>query len=258
MYPDLVLDGPVPIHEQITTWMRDNIRSSRWDSGYKLKAESDLASELGVSRGTVRKAIETLIEETLLQRIHGKGTFVRETPFFEQQATGRLAGFSSDLLARGIPFTTEVPFCEVTNPSREIAHLLRLQPTDQIFHMRRIRRIGRHANILIENHIVYDYCVGIETCDFSRNQFYITLENEFNIVFDWARRTYKAQKACQEVADCLDIPVGSPVMYLEELYHNTHGTPIEFTRAWFNGDLFHITTLIKREDEKRDTPGFYR
>ena len=51
---------------------------------------------------------------------------------------------------------------------------------------------------------------------------------------------------------------GAPVMYLEELYHIFHDTPAEYTRAWFNGEQFHITTLIRREDEKRDSPGFYR
>lgn len=47
-------------------------------------------------------------------------------------------------------------------------------------------------------------------------------------------------------------------MYLEELYHLGEDSPVELTRAWINAEVFHITTLIKREDDKKDKPGIYR
>ncbi|NOZ00134.1 MAG: GntR family transcriptional regulator, partial [Chloroflexi bacterium] len=57
--------SPVPINEQIAQWMRQNILSGKWPRNQKLQSESDLAANLKVSRGTIRKAIETLIDERL-------------------------------------------------------------------------------------------------------------------------------------------------------------------------------------------------
>ena len=70
-YPALDRTGPTPIHAQIKHWMEEQIRSGVWPARFKLKAEVDLARDLDVSRGTVRKAISDLIAEGLLTQTHG-------------------------------------------------------------------------------------------------------------------------------------------------------------------------------------------
>jgi len=250
--------GPVPINQQISDWMRQNILSGNWQENQKLKSETDLSQELNVSRGTIRKAIESLIDEGLLVRIHGKGTFVKTNVLFEQRPNGRLAGFSRDLINRGIPFSTKVLLKEVISPSEKIRRLLTLDEGEPIFHMKRLRKVHQKPVLFIENHIIHRLCKGVEDYDFSHIQFYTTLEDEFNIPFDWARRTYKATIADEYLSKILQIPQGAPLMYLEELYHIVGDVPAEYTRAWINADIFHITTRIKREDERKDISRIYR
>lgn len=258
MLPDPDFKGPVPINAQITDWIKNNIISGAWPENHQLKSETDLAKELSVSRGTIRKAIESLLHEGLLIRVHGKGTFVKTNLVFEQHPDWRLVGFSRDLISRGIPFSTEVLLNEIVVPPPEIARLLSLGQNDTIFHMRRLRKVHQKPVLMIENHVVYNFCSGIEKIDFSKSQLYTTLEEIFGFDLDWARRTYKAQTADKDIATTLTIGVGAPIMYLEELYHLVGDIPIEYTKAWINAEIFHITTTIKREDEKRDTPGIYR
>jgi len=250
--------GPTPINEQISQWMRQNILSGAWPENYKLKSETDFSRELNVSRGTIRKAIESLIEEGLLIRAHGKGTFVKTNILFEQIPNGMVAGFSRDLINRGIPYSTEVLMQEIIPPPEKIARLLAIKTSDLIFHMKRLRKVHQKPIMIIENHIIYKRCKGLEKTDFSTTQLYNTLETKFGFDFDWARRTYKATIADEPLAKMLEIEQGSPVMYLEELYHLTGDIPAEFTRAWINADVFHITTRIKREDEKKDPARIYR
>ena len=245
-------NNPLPVFEQIASWMRKNIHSGIWQNEYKLASETDLAEELKVSRGTIRKAIESLISEKLLVRIHGKGTYVRAAVHLEQQPTWRLAGFTTDLISRGIPFSTEVLLSEIVRPSGEIQKALNLAPSDKIFHMHRLRKINGQPVLLIENHIVYNYCQGIEKIDFSQQQLYKTLEEDFQIAFEWAYRTYRSTSANAYIAKNLRLKQFAPLMYLEELYHNHKDTPIEYTRAWFDAQVFYIKTVIKREDEKSD------
>lgn len=255
MTAEIDFSGPVPINEQIAELMRDNIFSGEWPKDYKLKSETDLSELYNVSRGTIRKAIEILIDEGLLVRIHGRGTFVKTNILLEQSPNGRIAGFSRDLLLRGIPFSTDIQLAEVIHPPPHIAKILLLKPDEYIFHLKRLRKILHRPVLVIENHLNYQLCEGVEKINFSKEQLYTTLESKFGIQFDWARRTYKAQIADENLAKILNIRVGSPVMYLEELYHVVGDVPVEFTKAWANADIFHITTRINRRDEKRDGYG---
>ena len=250
MPPEINRQSSVPIYQQIMNWMREKIQSGDWAKDHQLISEIDLAELLQVSRGTVRKAIEGLISERLLVRVHGKGTFVRKNILLEQNPDWRLAGFSRDLISRDIPYSTQVLKKEIIPPAIDIRELLNISVHDKIFHMLRLRIIDNQPVLIIENHIVYAYCEGVETVDFSIRQLYTTLEEDFNMPFDWGRRTFKSKLADPTIAKHLEIPQNSPVMYLEELYHNHENTPLEYTRAWFNAQVFHIRAIVKREQEK--------
>lgn len=257
MSPKIDRDSPTPIFVQITNWMRQKILLGEWEDNHKLSAETDLADELNVSRGTIRKATQNLIDQNLLVRIHGKGTFVRSQLLLEQRPNWRLAGFSRDLISRGIPFSTEVITSEVVHPDLDVRELLQLQPEDLIFHMLRLRKIDDQPVLLIENHLRYEDCEGVENIDFSKQQLYVTLEGEFRIQFDWSRRTFKAVNSSENVSAFLRLPVNSPLMYLEELYHNIKSIPVEYTRAWFDARVFHIKSIIHREYEKQEQSSIY-
>ena len=107
---------------------------------FKLKAEVDLARDLDVSRGTVRKAISDLIAEGLLTQTHGRGTFV--TPHVvEQPLADRLVTFSEDLISKGIAYETQVLEQEVTAAKGRIAALLNVAPGERVFYLKRVRRV---------------------------------------------------------------------------------------------------------------------
>lgn len=256
MKPKLNRNSPTPIFEQIANWMRNKIQSGEWQDDQQIPSEMALCSHLDVSRGTIRKAIEVLISDRFLVRIHGKGTFVKNKILLEQKPTWRLAGFSRDLISRGIPYSTKVLRTDIIQPSEEVRKNLQLSPSKMIFNMQRLRKIDEQPVLLIENHIVYDYCQGVEEINFEENQLYVTLENKFNIPFDWANRTYRSILADPKIASLLNLPKNAPLMYLEELYHDTKSTPVEYTRAWFDAQVFYITATINREDEKRELNAF--
>src|SRR5262245_30964786 len=129
---------PQPIYVQIREWMRQQITSGLWPEHYKLKSELELVAELGVNRGTVRKAIAQLIAEGLLVTIHGRGTFV-VSRMLEQPLAEDLIAFSEDLIRKGIPFETRV-LEQTTEPaSPRVAGLLRVPLDSMIFVLHRVR-----------------------------------------------------------------------------------------------------------------------
>src|SRR5690606_34194261 len=133
--------SPVPIFQQIIQWMRQEIATGTWPEHYQLKSEIDLARDLEVNRGTLRNAIESLVEEGLLIRIHGKGTFVASRTL-EQPLAESLTTFSESLISQNIPFKTQVIEQRVIEPSQLVTSMLSLETGDEVFFLKRVRFVN--------------------------------------------------------------------------------------------------------------------
>ena len=238
-------DLPTPIYQQIQEWLRSQIRSGRWPEHYKVSAEIDLASQLGVSRGTVRKAISDLIDEGLLVQVHGRGTFVA-SGHLEQPLAEHLIALSEDLIKKHIPFETRVLVQSVIHPNQRVASLLSIPDSSEVLYLKRLRMVGGAPLIIINNHVVLSRCPGIERVDFTRYRLFQALEELFGLQLDWGRRTFEARAAGDENAELLGISPCDPVMYLEQVVYLQDGTPIELSDDWLRGDRFRLSATVSR------------
>ncbi|MCZ7567388.1 MAG: GntR family transcriptional regulator [Ardenticatenaceae bacterium] len=247
--------GPVPIYQQIKEWIYQQIVQGHWPEHYKLPAEVDLAIQLGVSRGTVRKAIADLIAEGMLVSIHGRGTFVASTSTLEQSLAQHLVTFSEELMSRGISFETTVLERGVIRPPERIASLLALSPDGTVFSVKRVRSVAQTPLILLHNYVVYDRCRGIEFVDFTRYRLFEVLEKQCGLKLDWGRRTFQAQVAGSEVQRILNLDECAPVVYLEQLVYLSDGSPIELSDVWVRGDRFRLSATVQRDELGKGSAG---
>lgn len=241
-------EDPTPIYQQIKDWMRQQVKHGGWPEHYKLKAETDLAVDWGVSRGTMRKAIMDLIEEGLFTRIHGRGTFVASTTL-EQPLAERFVTFSEDLMERGIGFETRVIEQSIIKPAENVTSLLDLQPGDEVFFLKRVRSIGGERLVILENYLPYARCRGIENYDFTRYRLFEVLEEHLNLELDWGRRSFEARIADAGIAKLLGISESEPVMYAEQIVYLSDESPIELSNLWFKGERFKLSATFKRDKQ---------
>ena len=96
-------DCPTPIYMQVVDYLRENIASGAWEQASKIPSEVELMSTLGVSRGSIKKAISKLVDEGLLEQIQGKGTYVKSKDISFPLTEG-LISFSESLIEQGISF----------------------------------------------------------------------------------------------------------------------------------------------------------
>lgn len=247
MNPPFLLErsGPVPIYLQIEAWIRDQIAAGAWPPRFKLKAEVDLAAELAVSRGTVRKAIAELMAEGLLIQTHGRGTFVAPH-VVEQPLADRFVTFSEDLISKGVPFETRLLDQIVLAARGHVATLLRVSPGVRVFYLRRVRLVENQPLILLHNYVVYERCPGIETIDFTAVRLFQALEERYGLHLVGGHRTFQAQGADREVAHLLDMAPGDPVMHVEQQTLLDDGSVIECSNLWLSGDRFRLSADISR------------
>lgn len=246
--------GPNPIYKQLVEWMRLQILSEEWPDHHKLIAEIDLAADLGVSRGTLRKAIGELIAAGMLVQVHGRGTFVTSNAL-EQPLAERLVAFSEDLIERGIRFETQVLEQALILPPLRVASLLSLPPGGEVFFLKRVRTVKHQPVILLENYVASDKCPGIEQFDFQNHRLFEVLEERFQQKLEWGRRTFEARVAQPETAELLKIEPGDPVMYIEQVTYAEKDSPVELSDLWLRADHYRISAVVKRDGARQITGG---
>ncbi len=222
--------------------------SGAWPEQHKLLAEADLASELKVSRGTVRKAIADLTKEGFLVRTHGRGTFVAPGAL-EQPLADRLVTFSEDLISRGIPFDTEVLDQRLIRANERISNILGISSGQELFFLKRQRMVKDVPLILLNNYIINDFCPDIEEQDFTETRLFDVLENEYGLEIDHGRRTFQAQAADLETANHLALEKGDPVMHIEQQTYLINHQMIEFSDLWLRGDQFKLSAEVQRSNQ---------
>lgn len=243
--PQIDHTGPKLIHKQIVDWMHQQISSGNWPEHYRLPSEIDLAAQLNVSRGTMRKAITRLISEGLLLSIHGRGTFVASKTI-EQPLADRLIGFSEAFIEKNIPFTTRVVRSELIIPPTKIASILAIPKGSQVFYLERVRSVGQTPLIYLNNYVNTALCPGIEQIDFETFRLFEVLENHYHLNLGWGQRTFEAQIPTETVAQNLEMNTCEAVMFLEQDLYLQNGSPIEFSNAWIRGSHFRLSSMVKR------------
>jgi DNA-binding GntR family transcriptional regulator len=237
--------GAVPVYRQIMNWMTSQIITGAWPAGFKLPGEFDLARQLGVSRGSLRKAIGQLSTRQLLIQSQGKGTFVSPI-VIEQPLASRLVGVSEELLRSGMPFSTQVlQQCLIPAPSH-VSQALDLPGQSDVFYLKRVRYVADDPLVFNESWLPGDRYAELVQVDFAKEGLFAVLERMFGVHLAWAGRTIAAVRAEPQIAAYLHIEVGDPVLFNEQLVYDELDRKVEYSHGWFPGDRFRLKALVRR------------
>lgn len=245
--PDLLhRDDPRPLHAQISDVFQDRIASGVWPPNYQLHAEPRLAEELGVSRGTVRRALKSLIDDGRLVQVHGKGTFVRSVKT-EAAIAQEMLSLSEALEREGVSLVTEVLAQTLEVPPTHVAGLLDVDGPDAKL-LRLVRRRGDSERwvALFDNFVRQDLCPGIEVADFTRRKLFEAIETDCGLRLMGARRSFEALPADDRVAQALGCEPSTAVMHLEQVTYLAGAQPIEYSDVWIVGDALRLSSFLRR------------
>lgn len=236
---------PAAVHAQISDDFRARIASGEWPASYRLPSEPELASQLSVSRGTLRRALRTLIQEGLLRQVRGRGTFVTSTTI-EPAIAQKLTSLSEDYTRQGVTTTTEVIDRQLVVPPAPVAALLDIPANGTVFRLYRRHVTEQGPIALLHNFVRAASVPGIEQVDFTKERLFATLEDKYSLRIASARRTFSAEPAGEAVAADLALPEGSPIQYLEQVTYLDDGQPIEYSDVWIRSDRLRVTSLLSR------------
>jgi GntR family transcriptional regulator len=226
------------MYQRLAAGLREAIHKGLLHPGASLPPERELAQELGVSRETVRRAVELLTQEGLLRGRQGSGTYVC-TRIVEPLSL--LASFSEDMARRGfVPGSTWLSR-EIALPSTADALSLGLSVADSVMRCSRIR-LADGEPMAIERATVNAALVG-NTIDFG-NSLYEALRRHQAAPVRAVQRI-RADVADAKTARWLKLDLHAPVLDIERRSFTQEGRPVELTRSIYRGDLYDYVVEMR-------------
>ena len=214
----------------------------RLDVGVAIPGERRLATDLGVSRLTLRAAVDYLVREGLLVRQHGSGTYVAE-PKIALPLT--MTSFSEDMRRRGMRPGSRVRSFEIVPAGARVGQRLHLSPAARVIAIERLR-LADDDSMAIEHLFVPDALVpGLQAGDLEGASFYDLLAQRYGIVIEQGRQTIEPTVTDQEESDALGVPLHSPAFLFERTSTSDRGEVVEFVRSIYRGDRYQLVTELR-------------
>ena len=228
-----------PLYRQLAFTIRELIEVGSLRGGEALPSERDMVKATGLSRITVRKAIEELLRDGLITKQHGVGTFV--SPQIDQPLSV-LLGFTEDMQRRGAQSSSILLSKSVGLPDSSEVLKLGISPSEQVLRLSRVR-LSEGEPLAIENATVPLFAAGPDTLGES---LYDALEKSGNKPVRALQRL-NAAVANEKEAGLLKISPGDPVLHIERRSFLANGRPIEVTTSAYRGDRYDFIAELAIE-----------
>ncbi|MDF2856192.1 MAG: yvoA 2 [Neobacillus sp.] len=234
-------NSPVPLHLQLRDVIASEIRRGVYKE--KIPSERDLMDRFLVSRTTVREAISHLVQDGMLEKIHGKGTFIsQKTPVHEWLDS--LNSLTHTVKKMGMEPDSKLLNSEIVSEPNHISELLQV---DSLYTIERLRTADT-IPFAIERHY-YSKEIGMQLAkyDLEKSTIYDLLENNIGIELVEAEQFISCKEVSAEDAQKLEVPIGSSVLCVERLITNASGEPIEYYTSNFRPDMYVFRVKTKRK-----------
>lgn len=242
LFLDLDRSGPVPLYYQIAGRLEAAIHDQTLPAGSRLENEVALAARLGLSRPTIRRAIQELVDKGLLVRRRGIGTQVvhgRVTRNVE------LTSLYEDLEASGQKPETVVLSVEQVGADDEAAEALGVAVGDPVLHVRRLR-IADGVPLAILDNILPAAFLDLDAESLGRHGLYQLLRAR-GVTMRVAKQRIGARAATGPEAELLDLDRGEPILTMSRSVFDNSGVAVELGRHCYRPDRYAFEiTLVDR------------
>ncbi|MDD6466578.1 MAG: GntR family transcriptional regulator [Erysipelotrichaceae bacterium] len=226
--------------QTVKDYILSHIESGVYQVGQMIDSELVLADRLQVSRVTVRDAIRDLVEENILEKEHGRGTFVLKQPKFKGFRCG--IGFTEEILRNQMhPSAKHVEVIE-TVADEEVAESLQIPVHSPVWNVSRLRLADDHP-VAVEYEFFSKAIVPELTLEAAQSSIYRYI-HQFGIDFSYVDQTIDAASANEILADLLEVEIGTPLVRMYIVAHLKNGTPFNCGTTYYRTDHFKLTQTV--------------
>ncbi|CAM4093036.1 HTH-type transcriptional repressor DasR [Pseudomonas reidholzensis] len=240
----LSADARLPRYQQLRDHLLEQIANNRWRPGEAIPTEAALATEFDLSVGTVRKAVDALVAEGVLERQQGRGTFIRRPQF--QSSLFRFFRFESVNGERVLPESRILSIEPLPAPSA-VAEALGLAPHAEVIRIVRLRLLGAQPVLAEDIWLPRQLFQPLLEVDLDRKGplLYPIYEELCAQVVASAEESLTAEAVDAVHGRLLQLPEASPVVVIERLARDYAGKPLEWRRSRGHAQHFRYRIDIR-------------
>lgn len=241
----LELRPGIPLHEQISSWLRSEIEAGRFPPDTQLPSEHDLCQRFEVSRVTVRRALQTLEADGLIYRRQGLGSFVCDRRV--SQGLVRLTDFAQDLARAGLLASSVILHRAQEPCPAPVAERLGMEAGTPVLRLDRLRLGDDEPLALDRTWLAPFHAQLLEGHDLARETIYGVLEQEYGIPVLSGRYRITAAAADGELARALRVEEGEPLLVIERTSRTVGERPVYFQRRFYRSDRMAYELELARD-----------
>jgi GntR family transcriptional regulator len=209
--------------------------------GDAIPSERSLSHDLGVSRLTLRAALDELVREGRLTRRRGSGTFVAE-PKVAKGMT--ITSFSDDMRQRGLtPGSRTLEFRTVPAGAR-LGRILHVSPSEPVVCVMRLRLADGEPMAVELLHVPEAFFPGLTARDLEEGSFYDLMLVRYGIEIVGGTQTVEPTVTSEEESGLLGVPLHSPALLFERITNSTTGEIVEYTSSIYRGDRYRLVSEL--------------
>ena len=236
--------SPVPIYKQLAEIFRRQIEIQELLPVEPFPTEEKLIQTYQISRITIRKALKLLVDEGLIVRQSGKGTFISQKKI--EEPIESLQGFA-ELMKQEYPEQYMlVDKFEQIPATRKIAHNLNVEINQSVQYIKRFHLIESKPIAYVEIFLPVEVGSLMTADEVSTTPIYKILDHKTDIKIWRAMQTIRAISADQEIATLLQISNNSPILFIERITYSVQDQPIEYIQLYYPGSRHELVMELFR------------
>jgi len=233
----------VPLYYQLYQILLKQIRNGSLRPDDMLPTETELVENHNLSRSTVRQALDLLVNDGLIYRKQGQGTFVARLTI--EQNLSRIISFWEDMHQRGLNPATKVLSSELVPAPDDVAEALNIEPGEELANIVRLRLADNEPMSVEHSFLVHKYCPSVIQEDYANNSLRQMLAEKYDIRLVYAKQKIRAISASRLLAKELLIESNDPLLYVERVTFTAYDIPIEFLRIYLRGDRYTFFSELR-------------
>ncbi|WP_026689060.1 GntR family transcriptional regulator [Alteribacter aurantiacus] len=232
-----------PLYRKIASQMKEHIHKKSWKEGEAIPTEAKLAETFHASRVTVRQAIQLLVQEGLLYKIQGSGTYVKETKI--EHNIYSLRGFTEEMKAYGKEISNAVIDFKLVEPCDHIRQVLNLEIGEKTFYVRRQRLVDGIPFVLEDTYLPVSLFpdLSYETMSGSK---YDYIEKKKKLMIKDSFQEVLPLLPNDEIQKLLHLDEAIPIIKVQLFSKLANEQVFEYSELYFKSDEYKFTIVANR------------
>jgi len=228
-------NSPLPLYYQLKESILEAIKNEEIVVGEKIPSERELAEYHNISRMTVKKAVDILVNNDYLIKKQGRGTFVSN--YKESYSISPLLSFTKEMEKKGLNYKNKIlNFSKIKD--KKIAKKLNLKENDEFFKIERLRLIENKPFLLEKTYLSTKKIADLKKEDLKTNSLFKLIKNKYNIKLKNAEAEIEAVILNDQVAKKMKVKEGMLGLYFEQISRDENDEIIEYTSAYYRNDNY--------------------